>query len=191
MQWVTRQRPKIDRIASPWLINRFIDDQANFLFVPAAEVRSVADAAGAIPFDVPGVELWHGGHGCSFDVLLAKYKLDDPALKRIAAIVRAADNDNSAMTPEAAGLRAISFGLASSIRDDQARVAQGFMLYDALYRWARKAEPVARPEHGIAMWLARRRERIALSDLDARLLQDVGLTPADVIRECGKPFWQS
>jgi hypothetical protein len=149
MQWVTRQRPKIDRIACPWLISRFIDRDPNFLFVPAAEVRGVANATGAIPFDVPGVDLWHGGRGCSFELFLAKYRLDDPALKRIAAIVRAADNDNAATTPEAAGLRAISFGLARSIRDDQARVAQGFVLYDALYRWAQKAESVGRPERGI------------------------------------------
>jgi hypothetical protein len=191
MQWVTRQRPKIDRLASPWLISRFIDGESKFLFVSAAQVKAVADATGAIPFDVPGVELWHGGRGCSFDMLLAKYRLDDPALQRIAAIVRAADNDNIAATPEAAGLRAISFGLANSIRDDQARVAQGFVLYDALYRWARKAEPIGRPERGIALWLSRRQERIALAELDPWLLQDIGLTSSDVAEECRKPFWRS
>ncbi|WP_162917482.1 chromate resistance protein ChrB domain-containing protein [Dongia deserti] len=190
MQWVTRQRPKIDRIACPWLITRFIDSDPKFLFVPVEDVRSVASATGAIPFDVPGVDLWHGGRGCSFDMLLAKYKLDQPALKRIAAIVRAADNDNAAVTPEAAGLRAISFGLARSIRDDQSRVAHGFMLYDALYRWAQRAEPVGRPERGVALWLSRRRERIALAELDPWLLRDLGLTPDEVDEECRKPFWR-
>jgi hypothetical protein len=190
MQWVTRQRPKIDRIACPWLISRFIDSDPTFLFVPAADVRSVASATGAIPFDVPGVDLWHGGRGCSFELFLGKYKLNDPALKCIAAIVRAADNDNAATTPEAAGLRAISFGLARSIRDDQARVAQGFVLYDALYRWAQNAESAGRPERGIALWLSRRRERIALAELEAWLLRDIGLTSDDVAEECRKQFWR-
>lgn len=191
MQWVTRQRPKIDRIACPWLISRFIDSDATFLFVPAADVRSVASATGAIPFDVPGVDLWHGGRGCSFELFLAKYGLSDPALKRIASIVREADNDNAATTPEAVGLRAISFGLARSIRDDQARVTQGFVLYDALYRWAQTADRVGRPERGIALWLSRRRERIALAKLDPSLLRDIGLTPEDAAGECKKPFWRS
>jgi hypothetical protein len=191
MQWVTRQRPKIDRIACPWLISRFIDSDPTFLFVPAADVRSVASATGAIPFDVPGVDLWHGGRGCSFDLLLAKYKLLDPALKRIAAIVREADNDNAATTPEAAGLRAISIGLARSIRDDQARVAQGLVLYDALYRWAQRPEPLSRPERSIALWLSLWRERRTLAELDPWLLRDIGLTAAEVSKECRKPFWRS
>lgn len=192
MQWVTRQRPKIDRLACPWLISRFIDRDSKFLFVPAAEVRRVATETGAIPFDVPGVELWHGGRGCSFDVLIAKYELEDAALQRIAAIVRAADNDNAARTPEAAGLRAISLGLASSIRDDHDRVAQGIVLYDALYSWAQKApaETAARSETGLALWLARRRERRDLAELDSYLLRDIGLTPFDVQIECAKPFWR-
>ena len=192
MQWVTRQRPKIDRLACPWLISRFIDSDSKFLFVPAADVRRVAAETGAIPFDVPGVELWHGGRGCSFDTLLAKYQLEDAALQRIAAIVRAADNDNGVRTPEAAGLRAISLGLASSIRDDHVRVAQGIVLYDALYRWAQDLRPQTRdrPERGFALWLARRRERRALADLDARMLSDIGLTPNDVRMECAKPIWR-
>jgi len=193
MQWVTRQRPKIDRLACPWLISRFIDSDSKFLFVPAADVRRVAAETGAIPFDVPGVELWHGGRGCSFDTLLAKYQLEDAALQRIAAIVRAADNDNGVPTPEAAGLRAISLGLASSIRDDDIRVAQGIVLYDALYRWAQDQWPQTRdrPERGLALWLARRRERCELTDLEARMLSDIGLTPNDVRTECAKPIWRS
>ena len=191
MQWVTRQRPKIDRIACPWLITRFIDSNPRFLFVPVDEVKAVASATGAIPFDVPGVDLWHGGRGCSFDILLAKYKLNDPALKRIAAIVREADNDNAPSTPEAAGLRAISFGLARSIRDDQARVSHGLVLYDALYRWAQKPEPLDRPERGITLWLSQWLERRVLAELGPWLLRDIGLSPEQVAKECRKPFWRS
>lgn len=118
MQWVTRRRPKIDRLACPWLISRFIDADPEFLFVPADDVRRLASTTGAIPFDVPGVELSRKPGGCSFDAFLAKYHLKDLALSRVAAIVRAADNDDLAAVPEAAGLRAISFGLASSIGND-------------------------------------------------------------------------
>ncbi len=190
MQWVTRQRPKIDRLACPWLIRRFIDEQSEFLFVPAGEVRAVAQARGAIPFDVPGVELWHGGTGCSFDVLLAKYRCEDPALLRIAAIVRTADNDNLRQAPEAAGLRAISLGLAGAVRDDQERVAIGLVLYDALYRWARKAptDGACRPERGLALWLACWRDRRHLAELDERLLRDIGLTPDEVRSEIARPW---
>ena len=190
MQWVTRQRPKIDRLACPWLIKRFIDQDPEFLFVPAEEVRAVATARGAIPFDVPGVELWHGGGGCSFDVLLEKYRCSDPALRRIAAIVRTADNDNLRQVPEAAGLRAISVGLAGAIRDDQERVAVALVLYDALYRWARKAAAAVRPERGLVLWLARWRERRHLSDLDDYLLRDIGLSRADLRVEIAKPWWR-
>jgi hypothetical protein len=193
MQWVTRQRPKIDRLACPWLIKRFIDQDSEFLFVPAAEVRAVAASSGAIPFDVPGVELWHDGKGCSFDMLLARYRCDDPALRRIAAIVRAADNDNLRQAPEAAGLRAISIGLAGAVRDDQERVAIGLVLYDALYRWARKAPTggAERPERGLALWRARWSERRHLAELDEYMLRDIGLTPADVRFESTKPWWRA
>lgn len=191
MQWVTRQRPKIDRLACPWLIKRFIDQEPEFLFAPAAEVHAIATARGAIPFDVPGVELWHGGGGCSFDVLIEKYRCADPALRRIAAIVRAADNDNLRLAPEAAGLRAISIGLASTVRDDQERVAIGLVLYDALYRWATKGCPDAgRPERGPALWLARWRERRYLGELDDYVLRDIGLTRDDVRVETARPWWQ-
>jgi hypothetical protein len=191
MQWVTRQRPKIDRLACPWLIKRFIDQDPEFLFVPAGEVQAIAAARDAIPFDVPGVELWHGGGACSFDVLLEKYRCDDPALRRIAAIVRTADNDNLRQVPEAAGLRAISIGLAGTVRDDHERVAIGLVLYDALYRWARKGSlDVRRPERGPALWLARWRERRDLSDLDDHMLRDLGLTREDVRAEIGQPWWR-
>ena len=192
MQWITRERPKIDRLACPWLIRRFIDQESEFLFVPVADVRPVAAATGAIPFGVPGVDLWRGS-GCSFDAFLVKYRLDDPALRRVATIVRAADNDNCLRTPEAAGLRAISLGLASAVRDDQARVDAGLLVYDALYRWARKApaDEIGRPERFLALWLARWHDRRALQELDPRLLRDIGLSEADVLREGDKPWWRS
>ena len=193
MQWVTRQRPKIDRLASPWLIRRFIDPDSQFVFVPAGDVRMVAAARNAIPFDVPGVDLWHGGNGCSFDLLLDRYRCSDPVLRRIAGIVRSADNDNLRQVPEAAGLRAISLGLAGAVRDDQERLAIGLVLYDALYRWARKtqSDAIARPEHGLALWLARWRERRDLVELDDHILRDIGLTPEDVRAEGAKPWWRS
>jgi hypothetical protein len=179
MQWVTRRRPKIDRLACPWLIRRFIDKDAEFLFVAPDDVREIANGTGAIPFDVPGVELAAPPGGCGFDAFVAKYRLHDPALIRIADIVRAADNDNSHAPrnmAEAAGLRAISFGLAGTVRDDHARLAQGFIIYDALYRWA-QTEPVVRPERGITLWLRRRRERRQLAELSPHLLADIGVTP--------------
>jgi hypothetical protein len=194
MQWVTRQRPKIDRLACPWLITRFIDKSSEFLFVPADQVRRLASATGAIPFDVPGVELSHGPGGCSFNAFLAKYRLKDPALHRVGAIVLAADNGNLAAAPEAAGLRAISLGLAGSIGSDHERLAQGIVLYDALYRWARKlapeAEIAARPERGLTLWFARYRERQVLAGLDNRMLSDIGVSPADAQIEADTPCWR-
>jgi len=189
MQWVTRQRPKIDRLACPWLIRRFIDNDAEFLFVAPNDVRRIANSTGAIPFDVPGVELAPTGH-CTFDTFVTKYRLDDPALARVATIVRDADNDNLARRiPEAAGLRAISFGLANSVRDDHERVTYGLVIYDALYRWARK-QPVERPERGLGLWLAHRRERRQLAELSPHLLGDIGLTAADVARQqYREPLW--
>ncbi len=139
MKWVTRERPKIDRLACPWLVSRFVDPAAEFLFVPAASVLATATDQGAIPFDVPGVELTHDGPLCSFDAFLAKYRLADPGLARLAEIVRAADTDTPERSREAAGLLAISLGLGANIADDQALVRQGFVLYDALYTWCKGA----------------------------------------------------
>ncbi len=190
MQWVTRRRPKIDRLATPWLIRRFIDKDAEFLFAAPDDVRRVANGTGAIPFDVPGVELAAPQGGCSFDAVVAKYQLKDAALERVAAVVRAADNDNGNV-PEAAGLRAISFGLAGTIRDDQERVAQALILYDALYRWARKpVETFIRPERGLALWRARRRDRRALAEMAPHLLRDIALTAEEVQQEMARPFWR-
>ncbi|PJJ59523.1 chromate resistance protein ChrB domain-containing protein [Hymenobacter chitinivorans] len=137
MQWITREKPKIDRLACPWLIRRFIDAQAEILYVPAAEVLPTAARTGAIPFDVPGVEFSHHGPECTFDYFLKKYELQDPALHALAPIIRGADTDNHALAQQAAGLWAISAGLAYNIDDDQQLLQQGMVLYDALYSWAR------------------------------------------------------
>jgi hypothetical protein len=199
MRWVTQQRPKIDRLACPWLISRFIDPNPEFLFVPVRDVAGAAASVGAIPFDVPGIpgaEFWHAEGGCTFDVFRAQFQLDDPALARVAAIVRAADNDNLVRTiPEAAGLRAISLGLARHFRDDHERLEFGLVLYDALYDWARKAprEETAKISWAAATfgtWLGRTRQRRALADLNDRHLRDIGLAPDDARLEAFKPFWR-
>ena len=137
MRWVTRERPKIDRLACPWLIRRFIDRDAEIHYVPAAEVLAVAERDGAIPFDVPGVELTHSGPLCSFDAFLEKYHLEEPALARLAEIVRAADTDTLERSPQAPGLLAISLGLGANIGDDQELLKTALPLYDALYTWCR------------------------------------------------------
>jgi len=138
MKWVTRARPVIDRIACPWLIARFIDDQAEFLFVPPAEVLEVAAATGATPFDVPGVALTHRGEGCSFDSFLEDYDLRELALQALARIVRGADTGRLDLAPQSAGLLAISQGLRSSFAADHEVLRHGFVLYDALYLWCRE-----------------------------------------------------
>jgi hypothetical protein len=140
MRWITRARPKIDRIACPWLIRRFIDPEAEFFFVPADQVLSEAKKLGATPFDVEGVELSHDGPLCSFDTILRKFNLADPALQDIAVIVRGADTEHLELAPQAAGLLAISLGLSRLYSDDQEQLAQGMILYDALYAWARDAK---------------------------------------------------
>ena len=140
MKWVTRERPKIDRIACPWLIVRFIDPQAEFLYVPAGDVLGVAATSGAIPYDVPGVEMSHVGALCSFDAFLGKYGLADPALAQLAVIVRGADTARLDLAPQAAGLLAISLGLSQNYTDDHAMLAQGILLYDALYAWCRSCQ---------------------------------------------------
>jgi rhodanese-related sulfurtransferase len=135
--WVTRHRPKIDRIACPWLIRRFLDPDAQFLFVAPAEVAAVADRFGAIPFDVEGAAFSHRGEGCSFDALLDDFGLHTDALDRLARVVRGADTDRHDLAPQAAGLLAISVGLSRMFRDDLRQLAAGLALYDALYAWAR------------------------------------------------------
>jgi hypothetical protein len=143
MKWITRERPKVDRLACAWLIKRFVDPEAEILFSPARLVMDEAQSTGATPFDLPGVELGHSGPLCSFDAILGKYGLDDPALKRIAHIVRGADTRYPDLADEAAGLQAIAVGLNASIADDYELLAQGQVLYDALYAWC--ARPVRVP----------------------------------------------
>jgi hypothetical protein len=139
MKWITRERPKIDRVACPWLITRFIDRDAEFLFVPPAEVSRVAAESGAVPFDVEGVELSHVGPKCSFDAILEKYELTDPSLADLARIVRGADTSRLDLAPECAGLLAVSLGLSRLFNDDHEQLTHGFVIYDALYRWLTEA----------------------------------------------------
>ena len=140
MKWVTRERPKIDRIACPWLITRFIDDAPEFLYVPAADVLPVAERTGAVPYDIPGVEMSHVGERCSFDAFLAKHHLDDPALQQLASIVRGADTSRLDLTPQSAGLYALSLGLSHTFADDHEMLKHGMVMYDALYAWCRSCQ---------------------------------------------------
>jgi hypothetical protein len=140
MKWITRRRPKIDRVACPWLIARFIDKEPEFLFVAPEDVIPRATETGAIPFDVEGVELSHDGPLCSFDAFVAKYELgDDVALQTIATIVRGADTARLDLAPEAAGLVAISLGLSAMFDDDLTQLRHGLVMYDALYAWCKYA----------------------------------------------------
>lgn len=138
-RWVTRQRPKIDRIACPWLIRRFVDPAATFLFVAPSEVLDVADRFAATPFDIEGVAWSHRGEKCTFDVMVETFELASEPLARVADIVRGADTNRHDLAPEAAGLLAISLGLSRMYRDDLAQLEAGMVVYDALYRWARDA----------------------------------------------------
>jgi hypothetical protein len=141
-KWVTRERPKIDRIACPWAIRRFVDPDAVFLYAPTSQVFNVAEREKAIAFDIPGAPIEHDGNLCSFDTLLRRFALDDPALLAVATIVRGADTDHHELAPEAAGLHAISLGLSLTHEDDQAMLAQGMVIYDALLAWAKTARGV-------------------------------------------------
>jgi hypothetical protein len=140
MKWVTRERPKIDRIACPWLIKRFIEPDAEFLYVPAADVLRVAAEQHATPYDIPGVEMSHVGEHCSFDAFLAKYRLADPALQQLALIVRGADTSRLDLTPQSAGLFAISLGLSQTFSDDHQMLEHGMVMYDALYAWCKSCQ---------------------------------------------------
>ena len=133
MQWVTRARPKVDRIAYPWLIKRFIDPDAEFVYVPAEEVVDYVERTGAIPYDVPNVELGHHGPECSFDAILKTYNVTDLALKELALIVRGADSDSKDLAPESRGLEAIADGFRRLYEDDYQQLAAESIVYDALY----------------------------------------------------------
>lgn len=136
MHWITRAHPKIDRVACPWLITRFIDSEAVFHFAPASRVLEQANVLGATPFDIDGVVLSHRGDRCSFDAFLDDYQLTEPALRDLASIVRGADTDRLDLAPQAAGLLAISLGLSRLNQDDDQRMLlRGFLVYDALYEW--------------------------------------------------------
>ncbi|OMG71817.1 chromate resistance protein ChrB domain-containing protein [Burkholderia ubonensis] len=138
MKWITRERPKIDRIACPWLIARFIDEAPEFLYVPGPEVMRLAEETGAIPYDVPDVELGHHDDRCSFDAFLEKYRLNAPALLKLAEIVRGADTGRLDLAPEATGLYAISIGLSKNFADDHEQLRHGMVMYDALYAWCQR-----------------------------------------------------
>ena len=136
-RWVTRHRPKIDRIACPWLIRRFVNPNAEFLYVPPSEVQDVADRFNALPFDIPNTFWSHRGDSCSFDTMVAEFGLTSPALERLALVIRAADTDRHDLSPQAAGLLALSVGLSRQYKDDIDQLNAAMPLYDALYRWAR------------------------------------------------------
>src|SRR5262245_50795437 len=139
-RWVTRERPKIDRIACPWVIARFVDAEAEFLYVPARDVLSVARAREAVPYDVPDVHFSHEGERCSFDAFLRHHRLRDPALLELATIVRGADTGELELAPQAPGLLAVSLGLSRLFRDDHEMLRHGMVVYDALYAWCKEGK---------------------------------------------------
>jgi hypothetical protein len=151
MKWITRERPKIDRIACPWLIARYIDDAPEFLYVPREDVMRIAAETGATPYDVPGVELGHHGERCSFDAFIEKYALNDPALNKLSLIVRAADCGAPQLAEEAAGLLAISKGLSLNFEDDLEMLKHGMVIYDALYAWCADT-PIRKVTQLLGLW---------------------------------------
>jgi rhodanese-related sulfurtransferase len=142
-KWVTRERPKVDRIACPWLVRRFIDPEAEFLYVPSAEVRDVAERTGAIPYDITGAEFGHVGDHCSFDAFIRLFELRDAALDRLALVVRGADTGRPELTPQSPGLVALAYGLSDNFADDHAMLEAGMIVYDALYAWCRRGAGAA------------------------------------------------
>ena len=137
MKWITRERPKIDRIACPWLIKNFVDANAEFIYVPTAQVFEKAKELDAIPYDIPNAEYSHEGEYCTFDTIIKKHNLTDPALHQLAVIARGADTDRFDLAKQAAGLWAISAGLSYNIKDDHEMLKSGMIIYDALYSWAK------------------------------------------------------
>jgi protein-tyrosine-phosphatase len=138
MKWITRERARVDRIACPWLISRFIDSAPEFIFVPAREVLAEAKRRDAIPYDIPDIELGHHGPECSFDAFVARYELSDPALRALAVIVRGADTDDRGITPESAGLYAVATGFQANSHDDFDNMAKQFPMYDAFYAYCQQ-----------------------------------------------------
>jgi hypothetical protein len=137
MKWITRERPKIDRIACPWLLKNFVDPQAEFIYVPKEQVFESAKELNAIPYDIPGAEYTHEGDRCTFDYIVKKHGLTDPAILQIGEIVRGADTDRFELAGQAAGLWAISAGLSYNFKDDYEQLGFGLVIYDALYSWAK------------------------------------------------------
>lgn len=153
MKWITREKPKIDRIACPWLIKKFIDHEAIFLYVPFDQVIDKSKELDAIPFDVIGVELTHRNGECTFDVLINKYKLNDPALAVMAPIIRGADTDRHDLASQASGLWAIAAGMAYNIKDDLKLLDAGMIIYDALYSWATHLQNIKHTESPVEQLL--------------------------------------
>ena len=139
-RWVTRERPKIDRIACPWLVSRFVDGEAEFHYVPSKDVLQAAKERVAVPYDIPDVHFTHDGELCSFDAFLRHYRLSDPALADLALIVRGADTARLELAPQAAGLAAISLGLSRNFQDDHEMLKHGMVMYDALYTWCKQGK---------------------------------------------------
>jgi hypothetical protein len=137
MKWITRERPKIDRIACPWLIRNFVDTNAEFIYVPKEQVFEKAKELEAVPYDIPGAEYSHYGNECTFDFILKKHQLNEPALHQLARIIRGADTDSFHLAPQSAGLWAISAGLSYNYTNDHEMLETGMKLYDALYSWAK------------------------------------------------------
>jgi hypothetical protein len=139
-KWVTRERPKIDRIACPWLVLRFIDPKAEFLYVPPTQVFDAAKRENAVAYDIPGAPFEHDGDTCTFDTFVRTFELNEPGLDRLGLIVRGADTSRLDLAPQSAGLFAISLGLSRLIPDDHAMLRHGLVMYDALYLWCREAQ---------------------------------------------------
>ena len=149
MKWITREKPKIDRIASPWLIKNFVDAKAEFIYVPADKVKEQAKKLNAIPFDIPDVDFSHHDDKCTFDYIIKKYELTDPALHTLAVIVRGADTDRHDIASQASGLWAISAGLAFNTKNDYELLEKGMMIYDALYSWAKHLQNVKHTQNPV------------------------------------------
>jgi hypothetical protein len=140
MKWITREHPKIDRIACPWLIKNFVDKDPEFIYVPKEQVFKIAKELNAVPYDIPGAEYTHYENECTFDFIVKKHQVSDAAVLQIATIVRGADTDQFGLAPQSAGLWAISAGLSHNYRDDHEMLAIGMKIYDALYSWAKFAQ---------------------------------------------------
>src|SRR5262249_14770699 len=154
--WVTRERPKIDRVACPWLIRRFIDPEAAFIYVPTERVFDTAKLTGATAYDIPGAQPFsHDGELCSFDLFLRIYAIEDPALAALAVIVRGADTSRPDLAPQAPGLLALSLGLSVNFADDHAMLEAGMLMYDACYAWCRSAQGQTHDWNPAAMGMAR------------------------------------